>query len=227
MPRGRCCAPRGRACRGGPVLDAFGAGPAGGRWSSVPLGIQSCGAGEKSCIPGAGSVVGSWSWVPPGIGLPCGRPVLHPSGPVPLPSLGWQDAGCSGCPGGAAPGRLGRQLQDTQVWLPKVGAGTAWLSPGGSHPAWLAGDRAPGSWRCLVPTPSALRGPWVALQSITSGQTSPQCPGLVLAGLAPVKGGECPQPLPPGWESRIPLPLMEEGEEGGGAGHKCTFTSHP
>lgn len=204
--RGRSCTPRGRFCCGVAGLGCL--------WGSSPAG------GGQCCIPGAGSVVGSRSRVPPGIGLHCG-------GPVPLPSLGWQDAGCSGYPGGAGPGCLGWrswQLQDPRVWLQKVGAGTAWLSPGVT--SCLPGQgQGPGSWHCLVPAPSALHVPRLALQSITWGQASPQHWGLVLARLlgqaGPSKGGRVPTAAPSGLGERDPLPLM------GGPGHKCTFTSHP
>lgn len=149
-------------------------------------------------------------------------PAAHPAspGPVPQPSLGWQDAGCSGYPGGAAPGCLGWQLQDLEVWLQKVGAGTACLSPGAT--SCLPGrGQGPGSWHCLVPAPSAFRVPWVALQSQASRRSS----GLVLARLlgqtSPSRAGGVPAAAPCRLGEQDPLPFV------GGPGHKCTFTSHP
>lgn len=209
--RGRSCAPRGRFCGGELVLGASGDRVA--LWGGNP-------ASPGPVLLGGG---GGRSWVPPEIGLHCGGPVLHPPGPVPVPSLGWQDAGCSGYPGGAAPGLLGVAELATPGPSGLASESGCWhclAVPGGPIlPAW------PGAGHCLVPAPGALCAPRVALQSITSGQASPQRSGSVLAGplgqAGPSRGGRAPTAAPSQLGEQDPLPLM------GGPGHKCTFTSHP
>lgn len=185
--RGRSCAPRGRFCGGELVLGASGDRVA--LWGGNP-------ASPGPVLLGGG---GGRSWVPPEIGLHCGGPVLHPPGPVPVPSLGWQDAGCSGYPGGAAPGLLGVAELATPGPSGLASESGCWhclAVPGGPIlPAW------PGQGTALSPLPvlSVRHGSLcrASLQAKLLHSARARCWPGPSARLAPAEGGEHPQLLPP------------------------------
>lgn len=208
--RGRSCAPRARFCGGELVLGASG--------DRVALGGGNPASPGPVLLGGGGAVLGASG----------DRVALWGAGPAPpgaSPSAEPGLAGCRmlwvswwSCPGAAWGGRVGNSRTlgfGFRKWVLALPG-----CPRGSHPACLAG-----AGHCLVPAPGALCAPRVALQSITSGQASPQRSGSVLAGplgqAGPSRGGRAPTAAPSQLGEQDPLPLM------GGPGHKCTFTSHP